>query len=382
MRVKKCVMGETTMKYAKKKKIVELENINEKEISMKEPEQKVVAKAKKHKVLKKALVSLALVSAIGACVFLTACNKKDNDKTTNGITPPTTQQGEQTGGNQGGQTGGNQGSQTGGEQTGGNQGGQETGGQTGGQETGGETGGEVTPDPEKTPAEYKAECEQKIVDKVTEYFSTKYKRGKISNVELVKMNLENGNIYVTADYTIGSAVKNFYKVESNLGNMTQKSYKSISQSLDTMQLSTIEKSTIMNASELGDKYNALCNYVLADVGLEGGTVLNATKFAGTGVDGRTGTILTVLYNNKIATVDARCYSGLADDNGSIDYMLSSETNDIRITSYEDYKDFDYLNNEATMSAVSYNLNLGGKTVATKTASGTTFNMNLSEDFCQ
>ena len=31
------------MKYAKKKKIVELENINEKEISMKKPEEKVVA---------------------------------------------------------------------------------------------------------------------------------------------------------------------------------------------------------------------------------------------------------------------------------------------------------------------------------------------------
>ncbi|MDY3658940.1 MAG: hypothetical protein SO085_01780, partial [Eubacteriales bacterium] len=84
---------------------------------MKKPEEKVVAEAKKHKVLKKALVSLALVSAIGACVFLTACNKKDNDKTTNGITPPTTQQGEQTGGNQGGQTGGNQGGQTGGQET-------------------------------------------------------------------------------------------------------------------------------------------------------------------------------------------------------------------------------------------------------------------------
>ena len=120
---------------------------------------------------------------------------------------------------------------------------------------------------------------------------------------------------------------------------------------------------------------------MADVGLEGGTVLNATKFAGTG-DGRRGTTLTVLYNNKIATVDARCSSGTTDNNQCIDYMLSSETNIVRITSYEDYKDFDYLNNEASMSAVSYNLNLGGKTVATKTASGTTFNMDLSEDFCQ
>ena len=147
-------------------------------------------------------------------------------------------------------------------------------------------------------------------------------------------------------------------------------------------ISDFEQKTILEGAISEEKYNNLCNYVLADVGLEGGTVLNATKFAGTGDgSGRNRTILTVLYNNKIATVDARCHSGLADDNGSIDYMLSSETNDIRITSYEDYKDFDYLNNEASMSAVSYNLNLGGKTIATKTASGTTFNMNC-EDFCQ
>ena len=115
--------------------------------------------------------------------------------------------------------------------------------------------------------------------------------------------------------------------------------------------------------------------------LDCGTVLNATIFKTKG-DGMRGTILTVLYNNKIATVDARCSSGTTDNVECIDNMLSKTTNNIRITSYEDYKDFDYLNNEASMSAVSYNLNLGGKTVATKTANGTTFNMDLSGGFCQ
>ena len=382
MRVKKCVMGETTMKYAKKKKIVELENINEKEISMKKPEEKVVAEAKKHKVLKKALVSLALVSAIGACVFLTACNKKDNDKTTNGITPPTTQQGEQTGGNQGGQTGGNQGSQTGGEQTGGNQSEIEQGGQTGGQETGGETGGEVTPDPEKTPAEYKAECEEKIVEKVSEYLSSELTRGTISNVELIKLNAKDGKIYATADYTRGATAKYFYEMDSGLGDISGNTYKEISQKIDSsISLTGLKMDTILKSEITEEKYNDLCNYVLADVGLEGGTVLNATEFK-TNSNGMTGTVLTVLYNGKIATVGAYCHSATTDNVVCIAKMLSSETNDIRITSYEDYKDFDYLNNEATMSAISYNLNLGGKTVATKTASGTFVNMNLSEDFCQ
>ncbi len=373
------------MKYAKKKKIVELENINEKEISMKEPEEKVVATAKKHKVLKKALVSLALVSAIGACVFLTACNKKDNDKTTNGITPPTTQQGEQTGGNQGGnqggqtggqQTGGNQGGQTGGEQTGGNQGGQ-TGGQTGGQETGGETGGEVTPDPEKTPAEYKAECEEKITNALEQKIDEWWGEDG-TKVSSFKINAVDGTIYAKA--TVPGAVKDsFFTVNSNLSGINSLTYKQINEKCNDLSLTIQKKDVILSSQVSEEKYNALCNYVLADVGLEGGTVLNASKFDE--MDGMSGTILKVLYNNKIASITARCYSDINPET-SINTMLSSETNDIRITSYEDYKDFDYLNNEATMSAVSYNLNLGGKTVATKTASGTFVNMNLSEDFCQ
>ncbi len=294
----------------------------------------------------KGLVLMSVVFILIACCFmLVACGEAETKTTSGNATTGNATTGNATTGNA--TTGDSENTETG----------TETGSDT--TETGGETGGEVTPGPEKTPAEYKAECEEKIVEKVSEYLSGEATRGTISNVELVKLNSKDGKVFVTADYTRGSAVKYFYELDSNLGDISKNTYKEISQKLDSISLSNIQQNTILKGAVSEEKYNDLCNYVLADVGLEGGTVLNATKFAGMG-DGRNGTILTVLYNNKIATVYARCYSASTDNNESINYMLSSETNDIRITSYEDYKDFDYLNNEATMSAVSYNLNLGGK----------------------
>ncbi len=415
------------MKYTKKKKIVELENKNEKEISMKkdlfegtEQTQKVVATAKKHNnVFGRALASFVAGVAIVTCVIFAGCNKKDNNKTTNGITPPTTQQGEQTSGNQGGQTGGNQGGQqtggnqggqTGGEQTGGNQGSQEnqggnqggetggnqggnqggqetggnqggqtggeqTGGNQGGQETGGnqggETGGETNPEKpaDKTPAEYKAECEQKLVDAVSNALQTKYKRsGKISNVELVKMNLENGKIYARAVHTQdGLSSDCFYGLESNLGNISNNSYKEISNKCDSISLSNIERSYSIKSLISEDKYNALCNYVLGEYDLQDSEILNVTNFVN-----RT-TTLTVLFNNKIYTVKAFTHSAPSTDQAShIDYMLNSETNEISLVSQENFKDFDNIvSAEAGIS--SYKIKLGGKTLFSKTNGNIVYN---------
>lgn len=232
----------------------------------------------------------------------------------------------------------------------------ETGTETGsdmtetGTETGGETGGEVTPDPEKSPAEYKAECEEKIVEKVSEYLSSELTRGTISNVELIKLNAKDGKVFVTADYTRGATAKCFYEMDSGLGDISGNTYKEISQKIDSsISLTDLKMDTILKSEITEEKYNDLCNYVLADVGLNGGTVLNATKFY-TSKDGMPGTILTVLYNGKIATVGAYCHSATTDNTQCINEMLDPEANnDIRITSYDDFVDFDYLNNEATMS---------------------------------
>ncbi|MGN0795418.1 MAG: hypothetical protein ACI4MT_00485 [Christensenellales bacterium] len=208
---------------------------------------------------------------------------------------------------------------------------------------------ESIPQPQ-TPAEYKALCEEKIVEKVSEYLSSELTRATISNVELVKLNAKDGKVFVTADCKTGiKPFKYFYELDSDLGDISKNTYKEISQKCDSLTFSDFEEKTILEGAISEEKYNDLCNYVLADVGLNGGTVLNATKFY-TSKDGMPGTILTVLYNGKIATVGAYCHSATTDNTQCINEMLDPEANnDIRITSYDDFVDFDYLNNEATMS---------------------------------
>lgn len=268
-----------------------------------------------------ALVVFVLIFAFFICILLTACdNKIDKDKTNK-----TPTQNEQTGGNQGGQE--NQGSQTGGNQ------GSQTGGNQG-EQTGGETGGEETPNPEKTPAEYKAECEQKIVESVHDYIYREFNRGNLT-INDYKLNLENGRIYanVTQDYKVKT--KFFYTMDTNLTNLTNASYKEISAKLDNLQLSNRERNTKMDASELGDKYNALCNYVLSQCDLQDSEILNVTKFGNSLT-----TNITVLYNNKIYKISAMCHAPTTDDEQCIDYMLNSSTNEINLLSQENFKDFD------------------------------------------
>lgn len=275
-----------------------------------------------------ALVVFVLIFAFFICILLTACdNKIDKDKTNK-----TPTQNEQTGGNQGGQE--NQGSQTGG-----NQGGQ-TGGNQGGQ-TGGETGGEETPNPEKTPAEYKAECEQKLVQAVSSALQTKYKLSKFRNISLVKVNT-NGSIYATATcktYT-GFIARDFYKLS---GDLSGDSYKELSQKYDSLSLTVDEESTIMDASELGDKYNALCNYVLSQCDLQDSEILNVAKFTNT-TDGTNlrETFFTVLYNNEIFTLNARTSAPSSDSSTVIDCLIVDNglTKSVTITSRSTFKDFD------------------------------------------
>ena len=299
-----------------------------------------------------ALVVFVLIFAFFICILLTACdNKIDKDKTnktptqneqTGGNQGGQENQGSQTGGNQGSQTGENQGSQTGGNQggqTGGNQGGQ-TGGNQGGQ-TGGETGGEETPNPEKTPAEYKAECEQKLVQAVSSALQTKYKLSKFRNISLVKVNT-NGSIYATATcktYT-GFIARDFYKLS---GDLSGDSYKELSQKYDSLSLTVDEESTIMDASELGDKYNALCNYVLSQCDLQDSEILNVAKFTNT-TDGTNlrETFFTVLYNNEIFTLNARTSAPSSDSSTVIDCLIVDNglTKSVTITSRSTFKDFD------------------------------------------
>lgn len=285
-----------------------------------------------------ALVVFVLIFAFFICILLTACdNKIDKDKTNK-----TPTQNEQTGGNQGGQE--NQGSQTGenqgSQENQGNQTGGETGGNQGG-ETGGETGGEETPNPEKTPAEYKAECEQKIVDALKTAMTGG--RSDISaEIKDYKFNIQNGDLYShSAIYRNGELRGNyFYKYTSNLNSIQNLSYKQISERLDNITLTNVEKVTNLKLSITSDKYNALCNYVLSQCDLQGSEILNVTEFAdGAGFEE---SITTVLYNGEIFTISAKTTAPTTDNSIVIDCLLGDNglTKSVTITSHSAFKDFD------------------------------------------
>lgn len=84
-------------------------------------------------------------------------------------------------------------------------------------------------------------------------------------------------------------------------------------------------------------YNQLCEYVLGKVGLDGAEVLNATEF--TNINRMMGTILTVYKDNKVYSVEARTQSAPGSNENHINYMLSSSTNEIKIISEENFKEF-------------------------------------------
>ena len=199
----------------------------------------------------KGLVLLSIVVILIVCCFtLAACGKTTDEKNSG----TNIEQSEGQGNNSGNQSEIEQGGQT--------------GGQTGGQETGGETGGEVTPDPEKTPAEYKAECEEKITNALKESLT-----GGRSDMSAVvndfKVNAENGDVYTNSVLYRNGEPKGVYfcKFTSNLGKIKDLTYKQISEKLNTVSLTNVEKTSNLKLSISEEKYNDLCNYVLADVGL-------------------------------------------------------------------------------------------------------------------
>ena len=80
---------------------------------------------------------------------------------------------------------------------------------------------------------------------------------------------------------------------------------------------------------------------MGKVGLDGAEVLNATKFHSVpGGSGMRGTNVTVLKDNKIYTIEANAHSGFTENQEThINYMLASSTNEIKIISEEDFKEF-------------------------------------------
>lgn len=204
---------------------------------------------------------------------------------------------------------------------------------------------------EKTEQEYMQECKNKLTSKVTAALQAKYKLAEISNVKLVKMNSLNGTAYFTGIHTqSGLARKYLYTIETSLGNIVDTKYKKLSDDLNDFEITNIDRKNCINGawnrydltpsyehSVSEELYNQLCEYVLGKVGLDGAEVLNATEF--TNINRMMGTILTVYKDNKVYSVEARTQSAPGSNENHINYMLSSSTNEIKIISEEDFKEF-------------------------------------------
>ena len=194
---------------------------------------------------------------------------------------------------------------------------------------------------EKTEQEYMQECKKKIEEIALEKLQSTTKRGTFDNIKILKTNKLNGKVYLTADRNLGGNVDTLF-YELNLGkNFENSTYE---QSLKTLSsISAISDTVLYRQYMIKDSvseelYNQLCEYVLGKVGLDGAEVLNATEFAPTS-GGMQGTTLTVLKDNKIYTIEASAHSGLGRQEDHINYMLASSTNEIKIISEEDFKEF-------------------------------------------
>lgn len=189
----------------------------------------------------------------------------------------------------------------------------------------------------KTEQDYMNECDSKlktaIESNVLEYMG----RGSVK-LNTYRLNELDGKIYTSVDYTYrNNTVTYFYTMNTNLNDLTKSTYEETSKSLDSVKLSNITQFSNIKNSVSEELYNQLCDYVLDKVGLEGSQILNATEFSN--INRMMGTILTVYKDNKVYSVEARTQSAPGSNENHINYMLSSSTNEIKITSEENFKEF-------------------------------------------
>lgn len=190
---------------------------------------------------------------------------------------------------------------------------------------------------EKTEQEYMQECKNKLTSKVTAALQAKYTYGETTDVKIVKVNSLTGTVYATGVYHFGEPTACFYELKTTLSGLDKLTYEEASKQFTNLEFNSVKKSNNIKESVSEELYNQLCEYVLGKVGLDGAEVLNATKF--TNINRMMGTILTVYKDNKVYSVEARTHSAPGSNENHINYMLSSSTNEIKITSEEDFKEF-------------------------------------------
>lgn len=190
---------------------------------------------------------------------------------------------------------------------------------------------------EKTEQEYMQECKNKLISKVTAALQATYTYGETTDVKIVKVNSLTGTVYATGVYHFGEPTACFYELKTTLSGLDKLTYEEASKQFTNLEFNSVKKSYNIKESVSEELYNQLCEYVLGKVGLDGAEVLNATKF--TNINRMMGTILTVYKDNKVYSVEARTQSAPGSNESHINYMLASSTNEIKIISEEDFKEF-------------------------------------------
>lgn len=190
---------------------------------------------------------------------------------------------------------------------------------------------------EKTEQEYMQECKEKLKTTIVNGLA---QTGRLNaKINSYRVNQLTGKVYINVSYedTYGDKYTEFMTYETNLGDISSLTYKQVSEKMEELQLTKRVASSVLQKAVSEELYNQLCEYVLGKVGLDGAEVLNATKF--TNINRMMGTILTVYKDNKVYSVEARTQSAPGSNENHINYMLSSSTNEIKITSEEDFKEF-------------------------------------------
>lgn len=192
---------------------------------------------------------------------------------------------------------------------------------------------------EKTEQEYMQECKEKLKTTIVNGLA---QTGRLNaKINSYRVNQLTGKVYINVSYedSYGDRYIEFMTYETNLGDISSLTYKQVSEKMEELQLTKRVASSVLQKAVSEELYNQLCEYVLGKVGLDGAEVLNATKFHSVS-GGMRGTDLTVLKDNKIYTIEANGHSGgLGRNEDHINYMLASSTNEIKIVSEEDFKEF-------------------------------------------
>ena len=96
--------------------------------------------------------------------------------------------------------------------------------------------------------------------------------------------------------------------------------------------------------------------------------LEETEFVSSVGGGMEGTTLTVVKNGKVYEISASSHSGTASGaEGKIEYMINSSTNEIEITSEENFEDFDSIG--ISLENLSFEQEIDGKEVSVQFVNG-------------